>query len=87
MNVADWMHCVKKMSVKKHCNLRTVILPVISNALCNANYGGGVTGGILSSGFVDGGREYCKDDSSGSSSLSTSTGNVLSQPQINRQYQ
>lgn len=81
------MHCAKKISVKKHRNLRAVILPVISNVLCNANYGGGVTAGILCSGFVDGCREYCEDDSSGSSSLSTSTGNVLPQSQINRQYQ
>lgn len=39
--------------------LRAVTLPVVSNALCNANYGGGVTAGMMCAGFTVGGRDAC----------------------------
>lgn len=39
--------------------LRAVTLPVVSNALCNANYGGGITAGMMCAGFTDGGRDSC----------------------------
>lgn len=34
--------------------LRYVYVPVISNAECNAAYGGGITGGMLCAGFPEG---------------------------------
>ena len=45
--------------------LRYVSVPVVSNAECNAAYGGGITAGMLCAGFPEGGRDSCQGDSGG----------------------
>ncbi|KAG4076646.1 hypothetical protein HA402_001933 [Bradysia odoriphaga] len=45
--------------------LRAVSKPVVSNAQCNTNYGGGITDGMLCAGFAAGGRDACQGDSGG----------------------
>lgn len=39
--------------------LRAVSKPVVTNAQCNANYGGGISAGMLCAGFPAGGRDSC----------------------------
>lgn len=43
--------------------LRFVAVPIVSNAQCNANYGSGITAGMLCAGFPEGGRDACQGDS------------------------
>lgn len=77
VNVAGWGALCENNECEEAPSLRAVTLPVVSNALCNANNGGGVTAGMMCAGFVDGGRDSCQGDSGGPASLSLSTGNVL----------
>ncbi len=39
--------------------LRAVSKPVVANAQCNTQYGGGITAGMLCAGFAAGGRDAC----------------------------
>jgi len=45
--------------------LRFVAVPIVSNAQCNTNYGGGITTAMLCAGFPQGGRDACQGDSGG----------------------
>ncbi|XP_037029541.1 trypsin-3-like [Bradysia coprophila] len=45
--------------------LQAVSVPVVTNAECNASYGGGITNGMLCAGFPEGGRDACQGDSGG----------------------
>ncbi|XP_037040630.1 trypsin-like isoform X1 [Bradysia coprophila] len=45
--------------------LRAVSKPVVANAQCNTNYGGGITAQMLCAGFAAGGRDACQGDSGG----------------------
>jgi len=45
--------------------LRGVTVPVVANAQCNTNYGGGITAQMLCAGFAAGGRDACQGDSGG----------------------
>lgn len=45
--------------------LRYVSVPTITNAQCNAQYGGGITAGMLCAGFSHGGQDACSGDSGG----------------------
>ncbi|KAJ6633260.1 Trypsin 3A1 [Pseudolycoriella hygida] len=45
--------------------LRFVTVPVLSNAECNAMYGGLITAGMICAGFPEGGRDACQMDSGG----------------------
>ncbi|XP_037029505.1 trypsin beta-like [Bradysia coprophila] len=46
-------------------SLRAVSKPVVSNAQCNAFYGGGIAAGMLCAGFPAGGRDACDGDQGG----------------------
>ncbi|XP_037040530.1 trypsin alpha-like [Bradysia coprophila] len=73
VTVAGWGALCEYEGCEEAPSLRAVTLPVVSNALCNAHYGGGVTAGMLCAGFADGGRDSCQGDSGGPLSM----GNVL----------
>jgi hypothetical protein len=45
--------------------LREVQLPIISNSVCNARYGGTITGNMLCAGYDAGGKSTCFGDSGG----------------------
>jgi len=45
--------------------LRAVSKPVVANAACNTQYGGGITAQMLCAGFAAGGRDACQGDSGG----------------------
>ncbi|XP_037029540.1 trypsin-3-like [Bradysia coprophila] len=45
--------------------LQAVNVPVVTNAECNASYGGGITNGMICAGFPEGGRDACQGDSGG----------------------
>jgi trypsin len=46
-------------------SLRAVTVPVVANAACNTQYGGGITAQMLCAGFAAGGRDACQGDSGG----------------------
>lgn len=45
--------------------LRYVSVPIVSNAECNAYYGGGIAPGMLCAGLSQGGQDACQGDSGG----------------------
>jgi len=45
--------------------LQKVRVPIVSNATCNAAYGGGITASMLCAGFAEGGKDSCQGDSGG----------------------
>lgn len=45
--------------------LQKVRVPIVSNATCNASYGGGITANMLCAGFAAGGKDSCQGDSGG----------------------
>jgi secreted trypsin-like serine protease len=45
--------------------LRKVQVPMVSNAACNAYYGGGITGRMACAGYEIGGKDSCQGDSGG----------------------
>ena len=45
--------------------LRKVQVPMVSNAACNAYYGGGITGRMACAGYAIGGKDSCQGDSGG----------------------
>lgn len=45
--------------------LQKVRVPIVSNATCNAAYGGGITANMLCAGLAEGGKDSCQGDSGG----------------------
>jgi len=45
--------------------LLRVDVPIISNAECSRNYGGGITGNMICAGYEQGGKDSCQGDSGG----------------------
>lgn len=45
--------------------LQKVRVPIVSNATCNAAYGGGITANMLCAGLTEGGKDSCQGDSGG----------------------
>ena len=45
--------------------LRKVTVPIVTNASCNANYGGGITARMVCAGLPQGGVDSCQGDSGG----------------------
>ncbi|KAJ6649947.1 Trypsin 3A1 [Pseudolycoriella hygida] len=58
--------------------LRAVSKPVVANAQCNTNYGGGITAQMLCAGFAAGGRDACQGDSGGPLTSGTTLVGVVS---------
>jgi len=42
-----------------------VTLPIVADATCNQNYGGGITSGMICAGLPEGGKDSCQGDSGG----------------------
>lgn len=61
--VAGWGTLVENGSASP--DLRFVAVPIVSNAECNASYGGGITAAMLCAGFPQGGHDACQGDSGG----------------------
>lgn len=62
-NVAGWGAVCEDCAGSTQ--LRSVAVPIVSNADCNRYYSGGVTDGMLCAGFPEGGRDACQGDSGG----------------------
>ncbi len=45
--------------------LREVNVPIVSNAVCNAAFGGGITSQMMCAGYSSGGKDACQGDSGG----------------------
>uniref|UniRef100_A0A667X4R0 Peptidase S1 domain-containing protein n=1 Tax=Myripristis murdjan TaxID=586833 RepID=A0A667X4R0_9TELE len=45
--------------------LQEVDVPIVSNTVCNANYGGGITDNMICAGLSEGGKDSCQGDSGG----------------------
>ena len=45
--------------------LQQVVVPIISNDVCNASYGGSITNNMICAGLVSGGIDSCQGDSGG----------------------
>ena len=45
--------------------LQKVRVPIVSNATCDAAYGGGITANMLCAGLAEGGKDSCQGDSGG----------------------
>jgi trypsin len=45
--------------------LRKATVPIVDNATCNSNYGGGITARMVCAGFPQGGVDSCQGDSGG----------------------
>jgi len=58
--------------------LRAVSKPVVANAQCNTQYGGGITAGMLCAGFAAGGRDACQGDSGGPLTQGTTLVGIVS---------
>lgn len=75
-NVMDGVQPGTLLTVMGWGNLRTtgekfpdilneVQVPMVSNAQCNQNYGGDITGNMICAGFTQGGKDSCQGDSGG----------------------
>lgn len=65
--VAGWGHTSENGSNSPQ--LRFVSVPIVDQATCNRQYGGGITPGMLCAGFPQGGRDACQNDSGGPMTL------------------
>lgn len=61
--VAGWGH-LREGGINAP-SLRSVRIPIVSPAVCNRMYGGGITNGMLCAGYPEGGRDACQNDSGG----------------------
>jgi len=62
--VAGW-GVTKETSQSLPSRLQKVEVPLVSNIVCNKNYGGGITNRMLCAGYARGGKDACQGDSGG----------------------
>lgn len=76
VNVAGWGATCEGCAGS--AGLRAVTKPVVANAACNTQYGGGITAGMLCAGFAAGGRDACQGDSGGPLTMGTTLVGIVS---------
>ncbi|MBS1972473.1 MAG: serine protease [Bdellovibrionales bacterium] len=62
--VAGW-GATKETNQTLPARLQKVEVPLVPQAVCNKNYGGGITDRMLCAGYAQGGKDSCQGDSGG----------------------